>query len=207
MSALSDPRVLRRFIILMAILTFVMFSLWVVVQSFVSSPAGDFETRQGDILLGDGKFEEAIERFDEALRKQPDHRGALGGRAIALMSMERYPEAEAELTYLIDYLNRNVEPDDRTGVAALAAAYANRGILKDRQGRYEEALKDYVDAINTDEGVTEGPSIFDKILYYEHKPASVRGRAVYLYKQLQLPENERRLRVPELDSLQRMHKP
>ena len=38
---------------------------------------------------------------------------------------------------------KNLEDDDKTGVGTLAAAYANRGIVKDRKEQYEEALKDY----------------------------------------------------------------
>ena len=36
------------------------------------------QVRQGDILLGDGKFEDAIGRFEAALAVSPAHRGARG---------------------------------------------------------------------------------------------------------------------------------
>jgi hypothetical protein len=37
--------------------------------------------------------------------------------------------------------------------------------------------------------------------------STVRDRAIYIYEQLQLPEGERLLRIPELDAKQRMYKP
>ena len=53
----------------------------------------------------------------------------------------------------------------------------------------------------------EGPGVVHKILYGSDRVSSVRDRAQYLYEQLQLPEEERLLSIPELDELQRMHRP
>ncbi|NQV99923.1 MAG: hypothetical protein HQ483_09530 [Rhodospirillales bacterium] len=191
----------------MAILTFVMFSVWAVVKMAQNEVPGDMEVRQGDILLVDDKFEAAIAKFDEALAEQPDHRGALGGKAVALMALNRDRQAEELFGYLINHLLATLEADDPTGAGALAAAYANRGIIKDRQGRYEEALADYIDSIKIDFDLADGPGWIEHLLYYDNKPSSVVGRAEYLYKQLKLPENERLMRVPEMDEKQRRYKP
>ena len=202
-----NPRVLRRFIILMAVLTLGMFSFWAFYGEFFNAPPGDYETRQGDILLGEKKYDEAIERFDAALTAMPNHRGALMGRAIALLQSGRIDEAEAEFTHVITFLEANLEPDDPTGTAVLAGAFANRGILYDRTERYEQALADYIESLKVDEDAVSGPDVVQKILYGDPKPSTVRKRAQYLYEQLQLPESERLMRVPELDADQRMHKP
>ncbi len=207
LKAFSNPRVLRRFIILMGVATFVMFTFWAVLKSYVKTPPGDYEVRQGDILLGDAKYDSAIERFNAALAASPDHRGAVMGRALAYLQSARYVEAEAEFTYLIKYLQRNLESDDITGTAVYAAAYGNRGILYDRTGRYEEALADYIQALNIDEGAIEGPGLIDRVIYGTPRPATVRQRAIYLTKQLALPEGQRVLRKPEKDAEQRIYKP
>ena len=207
MSNALHPRVLRRFIILLCLLTFGMFTLWAVVRGSLDTEPGDYEVRQGDILLGEEKYDEALERFAAALAEQPDHRGALMGRAIAFVQTGRDVEAEAELTYLIDTLTQTVASDDATGIAVLAGAYANRGILHDRAGRYEKALADYIEALKIDEGAVSGPGVIDKILYGTPRPSTVRKRAEHLTKQFALPEAERLFRVPELDAQQRMHKP
>ena len=51
------------------------------------------------------------------------------------------------MTNLIIFLEKNLEDDDKTGIGTLAAAYANRGIIKDRNKNYEGALQDYVKAL------------------------------------------------------------
>lgn len=207
MSRYFTPRIQKRFIKLMLLLTVVMFSIWIGVAWYKDSTPGDFEVREGDIMLSDGDYEEAIERFDLALAAQPDHRGALHGKAASLIMLERYDEAEAVLSYLIDYLNRTLEDDDPTGIGALSAAYTNRGIIRDRQGRHQEAYDDYVNSVKIDYEIADGPSWIEHLLYYEHEPSSALKRAQYLYKQFQLPEAERVLTFPEHDDAQRLYKP
>jgi tetratricopeptide (TPR) repeat protein len=206
-SAFGNPRVLRRFIVLAAAATFAMFTLWAVVREVVDAPPGDYEVRQGDILLGDGKFEDAIGRFEAALAVSPAHRGAMMGRAIALLQAGRIDEAEAAFSGLIAFLSGSLSPDDVTGTAVLAGAFANRGILRDRSGRYGEALLDYRQALSIDAGAVQGPGLFHKILYGNATPSTIAKRADYIERQMALPEDQRLLRVPELDARQRMHKP
>ncbi len=207
LKSISHPRVIRRFIILMGVATFGMFTFWAVLKSYVKAPPGDYEVRQGDILLGDGKYDAAKARFNAALDASPDHRGALMGRALVFLQSERYAEAEAEFNYMIKYLQGSLDPDDITGIAVYAAAYTNRGILYDRTGRHEKALADYIEALKIDEGAVDGPSLIDRVIYGTPRPATVRQRAIYLTKQLALPEDQRLLRVPEKDAEQRFYKP
>lgn len=202
-----NPRVLKRFIILMAVLTVGAFVFWDLFATYVRREPGDYHTQRGDQLLTAGDYDESLKNFNLALEEAPNHRGALMGRALVFISTERYDEALAELDHLIDYQTKNVEPDDKTGIGALAAAHANRGIVLDRLGRYEEALAAYIESLKVDQGAVDGPGVIHKILYVSDHVSTVRDRAVYLYEQLQLPEEERLLSVPELDALQRMHKP
>ena len=118
-----------------------------------------------------------------------------------------YLEAKEELTYLINFLEENLENDDKTGKGTLAAAYANRGIIKDRNKNYDEALKDYVKALGFDHESVAGPGLGTIILNHKFKSSSVKERALYLNEQLQLPEDERVLSIKELDAGQVMHKP
>ena len=211
----TDPRVLRRFVILMAILTFGGFTFWAVTGSYLKAPPGDYEVRQGDILFGDKEYDKAMERFNAALRVSPDHRGALMGRALVFLQTKRYTEAGAEFGYLIKYLKANLESDDITGVATLAAAYANRGTMYNYMGcgpggttrHFEKALADYIEALKVDEGAIDGPSLIDKVIYGTPRPSTVRDRAIYMQKQLTLPESQRLLCLPKKDREQRMYKP
>jgi len=202
-----NANVLKRFVIYMAILTFVMFTVWGFVRSFMDRPGGDYETEVCDIRLKDKKYEQALEAANEALSKTPNHRGAMMCKALVFISEKKYIKADKVLSNLIIFLEENLDDDDKTGIGTLAAAYANRGIIKDRNKNYEGALKDYVNALGIDHEAVAGPGLGTVILNYKFKSSSVKERALYLNEQLQLPENERVLSIQELDEGQVMHKP
>ena len=191
----------------MAILTFVMFTVWALVRSFMNRPPGDYETEVCDMRLKDKLYDQALQAANTALEKSPDHRGAIMCKALVFISQKMYLEATEELNYLINFLEKTVKDDDLTGIGTLAAAYANRGIIKDRKKDYQGALQDYLKALGIDHKAVAGPGLGTVILNYKFKSSSVKERALYLNEQLQLPESERVLKIQELDEGQVMHKP
>ena len=203
----ANANIIKRFVIYMAILTFIMFTVWGFVKSFMNRPPGDYETEVCDIRLKDKKYDEALEAANIALEKTSNHRGAMMCKALVFISEKKYVKADRVLSDLIIFLEKNLEEDDKTGIGTLAAAYANRGIIKDRNKNYEEALKDYVKALGIDHESVAGPGLGTIILNYKFKSSSVKERALYLNEQLQLPEDERVLSIKELDEGQVMHKP
>ena len=190
-----NANVLKRFVIYMAILTFVMFTAWALIRSFMNRPPGDYETEVCDMRLKDKLYDQALQSANTALEKSPDHRGAIMCRALVFISQKMYLEATEELNYLINFLEKTVENDDPTGIGTLAAAYANRGIIKDRKKDYQGALQDYLKALGIDHKAVAGPGLGTVILNYKFKSSSVKERALYLNEQLQLPESERVLRI------------
>lgn len=201
-----NPAILRRFIVLLFVATLLVGGGTLFYESMFDRPPGDYEVERGSIHLEDGEFDQAMDYYNQALALSPDHRGALMGRALVYIQSDQVPEALAELSYLIDYLGRNLAEDDPTGLGTLAAAYGNRGILHDRAGRFEAALADYIKALETDAEAVSGPGLVHKILR-DARPSTVRDRARYLYEQMQLPAEQRLMQVPELDAKQRMYKP
>ena len=167
-------KVLKRFVIYMAILTFVMFTVWALVRSFMNRPPGDYETEVCDMRLKDKLYDEALQSANTALEKTPNHRGAIMCKALVFISQKMYMEATNELNYLINFLEKTIEADDRTGIGTLAAAYANRGIIKDRNKNYQGALQDYLKALGIDHEAVAGPGLGTVILNYKYKSSSVR---------------------------------
>ena len=202
-----NANVMRRYIILMIVLIVVVMLGSHAFDSFTARAPGDLNTELGVQRMEDGKFDEALGYFADALNEQPDHRGALLGRALVFIQTDRHDDAIAELSYLIDFSNRTLSADDSTGRGVLAAAYANRGIVHDRAGHHEKAFADYVAALRTDEESVDEPGWIHKVLYGIPNPSSVRKRAAYLQEQFKLPPEQRLLRVPAIDARQRMRNP
>jgi tetratricopeptide (TPR) repeat protein len=202
-----NSEILRRYIKLMAIAIVVAAAFSLGYDYLTSEEPGDYYVRKGDIRLSEGNYDRALENFNLALDEFPNHRGALMGRALVFTQTQQNDEAIAEYNHLISFLEDTIEQDDLTGRGVLAAAYANRGIVFDRMGDYKAALDSYIAALRTDEDTVSGPGIVDKILYGTEDASNVRKRAQYIYEQLKLPENQRVMRRPEIDDLQRMHKP
>lgn len=201
-----SPAVIRRFIFLMFIAFALAGGTAIFYQSFFDNPPGDYETKRGSMYLSTSDYADALENFVEALRINPDHRGARMGRISVLIATERHDEAVAELDALIKFLRATLSGDDPTGQGTLAAAHANLGITHDKRGRHELALKNYIEALKIDEEAVKGPGLIDRILY-DPSPPTIRKRAEYLYKELQKPVDQRVLRMPEIDAKSRDHKP
>lgn len=201
-----SPAVIRRFIFLMFISLALAGGTAIFYDTFFERPPGDYETERGDMYLSTRDYDRAMENFDAALRINPDHRGARMGLVTILIATDRHDEAIAELRALIDFLTANLSDDDPTGRGTLAAAYANLGIVHDRNGRHELALQNYIEALKVDEEAVDGPGIIDRILH-DPSPSTIRKRASYLYTELQKPVDQQVLRRPEIDSKSRTYKP
>ena len=88
----------------MAILTFVMFTVWALVRSFMNRPPGDYETEVCDMRLKDKLYDKAIQAANTALEKTHNHRGAIMCKALVFISQKMYLEANEELNYFLKIL-------------------------------------------------------------------------------------------------------
>lgn len=167
--------------------------LWTCWRLLVAVPEGDALFRQGEVHLSSGEFSEAIKNFDRALATDPDHDGALMGKARALIGLQRPEEAEAALSRVINLMRGRVERDGPAARSGLATAYGHRGIIRDSQGRYEQALSDYVEAMKIDAWAGGRPEIEDRLHRATGAQDTLRDRVQFLYRQLQLPEDQRHL--------------
>ncbi len=163
--------------------------------SVMETTPGENQYRLGNKYLEDGKYEKALQIFDELLAEHTEYKEAHLARALTLLQMERFDEAR-------ESFDRAIEFDDR-----FANAYANRGILNDRVGQHEAALRDYRKALELDPELAEGPGFLWRFLRnIPEPPPTIADRADYLEEELKKSAGERLIRVPELDSKQRMYK-
>ena len=173
----------------------VVFAVYYYQYTMKETVPGQNQFRFANQNLEDGNLDEALKVFDEVVTQYPDYTAAHMGRAITLMQLGMFDESGRAFDMAIKLDN------------TFAAAYANRGILNDRRGRFEEAVLDYRKAVELDPEIAEGPGYIWRFLHnVADRPPSVVDRADYIEEELQKPESERLLRVPELDEKQRMYK-
>ncbi|ADD27562.1 tetratricopeptide repeat protein [Meiothermus ruber] len=105
---------------------------------------------QGMMLLGQGRFQEAAEAFSRAAVRflmageEVRHLGALSNRAVALAELGQGEEAFAEVLAAIGA---------REGLRA--RVYLNLGVVRERQGRLEEAEQLYRESLALAQGNLE----------------------------------------------------
>ena len=146
----------------------------------------------GNKYFADGYYEQALAEFESILHEDPQNFDALRGVARSLMQLGRN---EAALRAFDDVIARQPE---------FGPAYANRGILNDRMANYRAAIRDYEKAAALDAELNEGPHWLTRFLRNQpEQQATIVERARYLRAQLALPEDQRVLRVPEMDARQR----
>ena len=104
-----NANVLKRFVIYMAILTFVMFTIWGFVRSFMDRPLGDYETEVCDIRLKDKKYEEALKDYVKALGI--DHEAVAGPGLGTIILNYKFKSSSVKERAL--YLNEQLQlPED-----------------------------------------------------------------------------------------------
>jgi tetratricopeptide (TPR) repeat protein len=179
-----------------AILLTVAWLGWSVYEAvIVETVPGDSRYLAGNSYFEDGRYNEALTEYQAALAINPDHIHAERGKARSLMQLGRSSEALAVFDDLVKKY-----PD-------FAASYANRGILYDRMGRFQAAMQDYEKALQLDPNLADGPHWLTRFLRNQpQRPPTIADRARYLKEQLDKPESERVLRLPEEDKRQRPYK-
>jgi tetratricopeptide (TPR) repeat protein len=187
---------LYRFLVWTAIALTLAWVGWSLYDSMIGPRnPGDMAYLEANKLFEDGAYQRALDKYDEALNANPDHIFALRGRARSLMELGRPEQALAAFDAAI-----SLAPD-------FGATYANRGILHDRTGRYEKAIEDYTRALELDPELAKGPHWLVRFLRNQpQKPPGIAERAAYLREELAKPENERLLKVPEMDAEQRSYR-
>ena len=161
----------------------------------VENTPGDSSYLAGNSYFEDGRYKEALREYQAALAVNPVHLHAKRGKARSLMQLGKNQEA---LTLFDELIQQ--QPD-------FAATYANRGVLHDRMGNYEAAIQDYIKALQLNPELADGPHWLTRFMRNQaRRPPTIADRAQYLTEQLDKPEAERVLSLPEEDKKQRPYK-
>jgi tetratricopeptide (TPR) repeat protein len=145
------------------------------------SAPGDLAYLAGNRAFEDGDYAAAAAAYRTALEQAPDHIHALRGLAQSLHIAGLHERALLTYDEAIAH-----EPE-------FGGTYANRGMLLDTMGRHEEALADYMRALELD----PGPHWLTRFLRDEPEaPPNIAARAEYLRAELAKPEEQRLLQGP-----------
>lgn len=93
----------------------------------------------GSALSEASKYEEAVAIYSDAIAKKPSLRGYYG-RGRNLNALRRYPEAERDLNAAL------ATPKEGQDVYALYQVYESLGITYLEQKKYEQAIRNFLDA-------------------------------------------------------------
>lgn len=187
---------LYRFLKYTAIVMVAGWIIWTIADTFfIDRIPGNTAFQEGEIFFEDGEYQRALRKYEEALQAKADAPHYVRAKARTLMQLGRYEES-------LRWFNQAVELQPYFG-----GTYANRGILYDRMGEYERAVADYEKAVDLSEEVAEGPHWLTRFLRNQPEPPpTVADRLAYLKQELAKPEEERLLRMPEIDKKQRTYK-
>lgn len=164
---------------------------WMLYDHFANREPGVTSYLDANSLFEDREYERALEYYARALEEDPDLVPALRGMTNSLVQLGRFDEA-------LGVINQAIESEPLFG-----GHYATRGIIHDHMGRYEEAMADYEHALELDPELSEGMHWLDRLLYnVQEAPPTPADRLRYLKEQFALPEDQRVLRVPEIDAEQ-----
>jgi len=129
--------VLLGYIVLLSYLTFSRVDVWQSSLSLWDDVIAQYKhiptawNNRGNIKKDLGKYQEAIEDYNECLKLKPDHYKALNNRGIAKKNIELYNEAIADYNHSI-----SLKPDYED-------AYTNRANVYRKLGDFQGALNDY----------------------------------------------------------------
>ena len=185
----TDP--IYRILVRISIVLFILFSSWLIWEHFVKRPPELKHYLTANTAFKDKNYDLSLEEYFNALKYNKLDVYIIEGIARSYMELNQYLEAK-EYFYMAIDLNPNFAP-----------AYANLGVLYDRQKQYMKAVTYYKKAISIDNELSEGMHWLDRLLYdVRETPPTILERSKYIEEQLKLPLNERVLSVPQLDEEQ-----
>lgn len=185
----EDP--IYKILVRISLVLFIFFSLWLIWDHFINRPEEAKHYLTANNAFKDKNYDLALKEYFNSLKYNQEDVYSLEGVARSYMELKLYDNAESFFIKVI-----NINPD-------FAPAYANLGVLYDRQKKYKLAIFNYKKALQLNSELSKGMHWIDRLLYdVRETPSNIADRALYLEEQLNLPENERILNMPNIDDKQ-----
>ena len=185
----EDP--VYKILVRISVVLFIFFSLWLIWDHFINRPAEVKHYLMANNAFKDKNYDLALNEYFVALKFNQEDVYSIEGVARSYMELNLYDDAEIFFIKAI-----NIDPN-------FAPAYANLGVLYDRQEKYGLAISNYKKALQLDAELSKGMHWLDRLLYdVRETPSNIADRSMYLEKQMNLPKNERILNMPNIDDKQ-----
>lgn len=185
----EDP--IYKILVRISVVLFIFFSLWLIWDHFINRPAEVKHYLTANNAFKDKNYDLALKEYFMSLKYNQEDVYSLEGVARSYMELKLYDDAESFFLKAI-----NLDPN-------FAPAYANIGVLYDRQAKYELAVFNYKKALQLDIELSKGMHWIDRLLYdVRETPSNIFDRTIYLEKQMNLPEDDRILNLPIMDDKQ-----
>lgn len=131
---------------------------------------------EGELLRGEGRYEDALTVYDQALEAVPENSDLLYARALTLVHLDRIEDAEADLRAVLEQ-----DPDDAFALNALGYT------LADRTDRLDEAESLIVRAFAQR---PDNPAIIDSMGWVAYRKGRLQEALEYLQRAYRLSDGD-----------------
>lgn len=174
-----------------SIILFVLFSTWLLFEHFINRPPELRYYLSGNTDFKDKRYDSSLKNYLKAYSFDQNDVYIIEGIARSYMELNDFNNS-------FKYFNLAIKTDNQ-----FAPAYANLGVLFDRNKDYVNAIKYYEVALRLDNELSTGMHWIDRLLYdVREKPPTIMDRLNYLNQQMLLSEDERILSIEEINDKQ-----
>ena len=185
----SDP--IYSILVKISIILFLLFTGWLLYDHFINRPPDVRFYLTANNAFKDKRYDISLENYLKAYSYNPTDAYIIEGIARSYMELNDFENS-------FKYFDLAISTDQE-----FAPAYANLGVLYDRNKDYLNAIKFYEIALQIDQDLSEGMHWIDRLLYdVRTKPPTIMDRLLYLKDQMLLPEDERILLIEEINNEQ-----
>ena len=185
----ADP--IYNILVKISIILFLLFTGWLLWDHFINRPPEMKYYLSANTAFKDKRYSSSLESYLKAFQFNQNDTYIIEGIARSYMQLNDFENS-------LKYFKLSITVDPK-----FAPAYANLGVLYDREKDYENAIKNYEIALLIDHELSKGMHWIDRLLYdVRETPPTIMDRLIYLKAQMRLPVDKRILSIEKIDNKQ-----